>query len=453
MNKFWLISSLCLLACQPALNAPQSFDDLLHITDETDSRICDLPLDQLRETVDTKSIDDFKSNTFDYEHVAKAHPNDPATQIRIIFRRAALKRRMNVPSDETDMAQAFYQSLGPDEHAPTSLESYHDSYHYWTDEIDKQGQYGEPDSVAYNIRFCVINEKRAGLHEASRKDIINRVDRGTTLPAPDLIENISHETIFDYGFEAKMLESVFASADISKLSAFELAEIRGRKAILPFDPKTATAFWDSRDEEIDSYLTHIESTEFSSPADKLRLMTDIDQSLRGLFASSAAQDHFQSPDEYDSFKEGLFTRLFKVDEFNTAQLELMLEGRGWFRDDKDGDGAGNLAWLIAQHADQKPEFQEKALKLIEAELGAPGVSKSNYAYLYDRVQVRFIDGDENSDRLQRYGTQGRCIGPGVWEPHPLEDPDRIDDLRAEVDLGPLEDYKARFKDICQDDER
>jgi len=398
MNKFWLISSLCLLACQP----------------------------QLRKTVDTKSIDDFKSNTFDYEHVAKAHPNDPATQIRIIFRRAALKRRMNVPSDETDMAQAFYQSLGPDEHAPTSLESYHDSYHYWTDEIDKQGQYGEPDSVAYNIRFCVINEKRAGLHEASRKDIINRVDRGTTLPAPDLIENISHETIFDYGFEAKMLESVFASADISKLSAFELAEIRGRKAILPFDPKTATAFWDSRDEEIDSYLTHIESTEFSSPADKLRLMTDIDQSLRGLFASS---------------------------EFNTAQLELMLEGRGWFRDDKDGDGAGNLAWLIAQHADQKPEFQEQALKLIEAELGAPGVSKSNYAYLYDRVQVRFIDGDENSDRLQRYGTQGRCIGPGVWEPHPLEDPDRIDDLRAEVDLGPLEDYKARFKDICQDDER
>lgn len=131
----------------------------------------------------------------------------------------------------------------------------------------------------------------------------------------------------------------------------------------------------------------------------------------------------------------------------------MLDGRGWFRDDKDGQGAANDAWLIAQHADRNPDFQEKALKLIEAELEAPGVSKSNYAYLYDRVQMRFMNGDNLEKRLQRYGTQGRCTGPGTWEPFPVEEPDRIDKVRAEVGLGTIEAYKSRFKNICTEDQR
>jgi len=131
----------------------------------------------------------------------------------------------------------------------------------------------------------------------------------------------------------------------------------------------------------------------------------------------------------------------------------MLKGRGWFRDDNDGEGASDRGWIIAQHADRDPEFQQEALKLIEAELGAPSVSKSNYAYLYDRVQMRFNDYDSIEKRLQRYGTQGRCTGPGTWEPLPMEDPDNIDARRAEVGLGPIKDYKARFKSICKEDQR
>ena len=91
----------------------------------------------------------------------------------------------------------------------------------------------------------------------------------------------------------------------------------------------------------------------------------------------------------------------------------MLEGRNWFRDDEDGAGAAGIAWLIAQHADRNPEFQKEVLVRIEKALGDPGVSASNYAYLYDRVGAGFGAGKSDEERLQKYGTQGRvrmCIG-------------------------------------------
>ena len=182
-------------------------------------------------------------------------------------------------------------------------------------------------------------------------------------------------------------------------------------------------------------------------------MTNIDQSLRKLWSSPDAQSHFDNPGELEEFKAGISSRIVTVDEFNTSELEKMLQGRGWFRDDLDGEGAAHKAWLIAQHADRNPEFQIKALALIEAEFGSPGVSKSNYAYLYDRVQMRFTDGLDASKRIQRYGTQGRCIGKGLWEPFPVEDPERIDEVRADVGLGTMAEYKSRFKTLCHEDQR
>jgi hypothetical protein len=223
-------------------------------------------------------------------------------------------------------------------------------------------------------------------------------------------------------------------------------------SIYPADPKTAEAFWAARDKEIDAYLNYLSSYEFSAAADKLSKMTDIDQSLRKMFSDPKAVTHFENAKEFDNFKTGIGSRVFKVDNFNTAELKSMLKNRGWFRDDVDGPGAGSSAWLIAQHADRNPEFQQDVLTLIEAELGAPGVSKSNYAYLYDRVQMRFTDGDLEG-RVQRYGTQGRCTGPGTWEPLPVEEPARIDEVRAEVGLGTIAEYKARFKNICTEDQR
>lgn len=35
-----------------------------------------------------------------------------------------------------------------------------------------------------------------------------------------------------------------------------------------------------------------------------------------------------------------------------------------------------------------------------------------------------------------------------WEPFDLLDPERVDELRAEVGLGPLDEYRERMVAVC-----
>ena len=81
------------------------------------------------------------------------------------------------------------------------------------------------------------------------------------------------------------------------------------------------------------------------------------------------------------------------------------------------------------------------LATLEELVPVGSTSLKNFAYLYDRVAVA-------EERPQRFGTQGRCVGPGAWEPFPLEDPGSVDGLRASVGLSPLDEYVAYFVDVC-----
>ena len=458
MKKALLVCLIFSASCTD-VSTPQNlknFQDLLQITDTTNTPICNLPLTDLRANLTVDEIEAAKIAAFDYQPLVEKYADDPAQQIRVIFRRAALKRRLNVVEDRPDLAQKYYDDLSAYETTPSTLYDFHEAYHYWMERIDEQGDYGEANLAEYNLRFCVMNEKRAELHAASRKDILARVKRGVSLPAAELIENINHETTFENEFSSKLLSEIFTDEAIAALTPLERAQLRGDQAFLPTDPKTEELFWDHRNRELSAMIAYIGSHEYATPADKLGDMTDIDQSMRKVWQEAESAAHFENPDQHRAFRENIGKRMgdsvVNVDEFNTAELQNMLKGRGWFRDDIDGQGAAHDAWLIAQHADRNPNFQQEALKLIEAELGAPGVSKSNYAYLYDRVQMRFGDRD-NAQALQRYATQGRCTGPGTWEPLPFENPDKIDATRAEVGLGSLAEYKARFKTLCTEDQR
>ena len=453
MKKLALSACVVLAACQPAAEHPQSFDDLLKITDTTDTPICTLQLDQFRSAITLDELEVAKVDAFDLEKVGAKYADDPAIQIKVLFRRAALRRRLNVEAYNPALAQDFYQTFNSNDAPPASLKDFHDGYHYWMDRIGEQSQYGDQDSAAFNLRFCVMNEKRAELHAASRADILSRIEQGVVLPARELIENINHEAPFPDGFTANILAEIFTEEAINKLTPLARAQMRGDKSFLPTDPKTSKLFWEKRDEEISAIIAFIETHAFSTAADKLGYMTDIDQSLRKMIHEIEAKAHFDNLEEYEVFKKGIWGQIRKIDTFNTVELQKMLEGRGWFRDDADGQGAAHDAWLIAQHADLNPDFQKEALILIEAELDAPGVSKSNYAYLYDRVQIRYRDGVQMPKPLQRYATQGRCTGPGTWEPFPFEDPDQIDVVRAKVGLGTLAEYKSNFKTICTQDQR
>lgn len=131
--------------------------------------------------------------------------------------------------------------------------------------------------------------------------------------------------------------------------------------------------------------------------------------------------------------EGLINvATLKTDHQNTAMLKAMVTETGWPLKSVVGQRASNSAWLLVQHADDDPAFQLRALRLMEPLVAKNEVSKSNYAYLYDRIMLKLIG-------TQRYATQMTCTD-GTRKPLPLDGSGEIDALRAAVGLGTIADY-------------
>ncbi len=143
----------------------------------------------------------------------------------------------------------------------------------------------------------------------------------------------------------------------------------------------------------------------------------------------------------------LDARSITVEEFNdisarhVQQLEEMIDRFGWPTISMVGAEASGSAFIIVQHADGDLEFQKRTLALIEPLAARGEIFPANYAYLYDRIA-------RNENRPQRFGTQGRCMDDGSWEPFPLEEPKRLEELRAEYGLEPFEEYKEAVAELC-----
>jgi hypothetical protein len=113
---------------------------------------------------------------------------------------------------------------------------------------------------------------------------------------------------------------------------------------------------------------------------------------------------------------------------NAPFLETHVAKEGWPTIARYGRAA-TFAWLTAQHADHAPDFQWRMLQLMQPLLDKGEVKRSHYAYLYDRVNV-------NLGLPQRYGSQYHCV-KGKLELEALENPDKVDTLRKQMDLPPL----------------
>ncbi len=178
---------------------------------------------------------------------------------------------------------------------------------------------------------------------------------------------------------------------------------------------------------------------------KLAHMVDVDQYGRNYRATP--YDRKYSREESKYFDEKFSGRAFRIDRLNTADLKWLLRVYDWFKISVFGAKADKDAWLIVQHADADLAFQKKILAVLEKLYVVGETSSENYAYLFDRVANSA--GDSTQRRLQRYGTQGRCIGPGEWEAYPSEDPTNLEKRRAEMKLLSMSEYKKLFKDICK----
>lgn len=123
-----------------------------------------------------------------------------------------------------------------------------------------------------------------------------------------------------------------------------------------------------------------------------------------------------------------FVSHLKPDDFepgapwNVACLKQIIAAHGWPTVSMVGLKGAHGAGLIAVAAEDDPEFQARALALMEPLVGKGEVRKPLYAALFDIVHP-----------TQRYGMVGECGSPTK----PLEDPEHVDERRASMDLPPM----------------
>jgi hypothetical protein len=116
---------------------------------------------------------------------------------------------------------------------------------------------------------------------------------------------------------------------------------------------------------------------------------------------------------------------------NAARLRRLIAAHGWPSEDLAGTDGAEAAWLIAQHAVGEPDFMKQALARTRAAAEKGKIPGWHAAYLEDRIALY-------EGRPQRFGTQA-IDDPrdGIPRPWALADPERVNELRASVGLGPL----------------
>lgn len=119
------------------------------------------------------------------------------------------------------------------------------------------------------------------------------------------------------------------------------------------------------------------------------------------------------------------------------RLQRIMDEHGWPTADLVGEDAARAAWLIAQHADRQLEVQRRALHLLEEAVAAGRAGLRELAFLRDRTLV-------NDGRKQIYGTQIAGVKDGAPVPWPCEEPELVDERRAEAGIEPFDEYVAKF---------
>ena len=162
------------------------------------------------------------------------------------------------------------------------------------------------------------------------------------------------------------------------------------------------------------------STDWDRIRTELIAMAHEDQTLREELARDG------------SLFDGYHPRMRAVHERNAQRLDRILAESGWPGRSQVGEEASGAAWLILQHAIGNPPLQRRGLTLLQKAAERGDVPAVEVAMLEDRI--RSMEG-----RGQRFGTQFDWDSEGNMSPVPIEDPDRVDERRRSVGLGPLEE--------------
>ncbi|WP_158798766.1 DUF6624 domain-containing protein [Pedobacter sp. L105] len=134
-----------------------------------------------------------------------------------------------------------------------------------------------------------------------------------------------------------------------------------------------------------------------------------------------------SKDQFQHFRDSVFTT-------HQMLISKIFDSIGYPGYDVAGEKGAYQFWLLVQHCDKQPEFQQKVLVAMEKEVARKNANPKDYAYLTDRVKI-------NTGQQQVYGTQV-TYNPDICQaiPKPLVDSKNVNQRRKTMGLGPIEEY-------------
>ena len=139
--------------------------------------------------------------------------------------------------------------------------------------------------------------------------------------------------------------------------------------------------------------------------------------------------------EIDSLNSNFaLNQMVHIDSLNHPLLEAIFKKYGYPGFDIAGEKGSHDFWLLVQHQDYFPEFQDSVLLAMKVQVDKGNAPKDNYAYLVDRVMLK-------KENMQLYGTQMQLnADSSSYEPRTLKYPDRVDVLRKTMGLPPMSAY-------------
>lgn len=203
-----------------------------------------------------------------------------------------------------------------------------------------------------------------------------------------------------------------------------------------FETLRAHENWPSFVATVEKRQTEYETGPFAALRAKLLAIHQEDQKHRLQLPEVEKQHGFDSPQLRD-----LWQTISKADEANLTEVKAILDEHGWLSPKQVGTKANSTLFLVIQHSNLAT--QQKYLPMMRSAVQQGNAQASSLALLEDRVALA-------EGRPQTYGSQiMRDSATGKYHVRPLLDPDKVDERRSSVGLGPLADYVKRW-DIVWD---
>jgi hypothetical protein len=124
------------------------------------------------------------------------------------------------------------------------------------------------------------------------------------------------------------------------------------------------------------------------------------------------------------------------DSLNLIKVTKILDERGWLGPKVIGDRGNSTLFLVIQHSDI--ETQLKYLPMMREAVKIGNANAGSLALLEDRTAL-------GQGKRQIYGSQiGRDKETGEYYVLPLIEPEKVNERRAEVGLGTIEEYISHW---------